>query len=240
MASSTLTVAVFNATGGSNQTDVGRFGTWYDDLECDVAIVSEVFRFARVLRHCGHLSVGADGHGKEDAGVITNRRIRRWSQTQVTAFVDRPGKDKPLLWHDRWVTRQASGWRRRYVVAASSHAPALIQDPGTRRLLDNPGAREWRDHGLPSTEALLRRDMRRNRPLIHGGDLNQRPSNDRDNPAAMYARLGMKYRAHEVMWFAWNPRRFELVSEEWLPTPPGSDGHPTGLFELRRLNRKEK
>lgn len=235
-----VTVAVFNATGGSNPTDVGRFGTWFDDLECDVAIVSEVFRFAKVLRHCGHLTVGKDSHGCEDVGIITKRPVRRSSVTQVTAFIPRPGSDKPLLWHDRWVARASSGRLRNYVVAASSHAPAAIQDPATRRLLDNPGAREWRDKGLPATATLLRGDMRRNRPLVHGGDLNQREGTDPANPARMYSDLGMEYRTHEVMWFGWNPLALELVREEWLPTPPGSDGHPTGLFTLRRRNRKEK
>ena len=240
-----VTVAVFNATGGSNDTGVARFVNWYDDLECDVAIVSEVFRFARVLRRCGHLRVGSDSHGREDVGVITRRRVRRWSQRRVTRNVPRPGSDKPLLWHDRWITRVVAGpiWDR--VVALSSHAPAVIQDKPTGRLLDNPGAREWKVRGFPKTRDLLFRHMLKNKPVVHGGDLNQRECDDEthddcDCPAALYRHVGMEYRTREVVWFAFNPRRFELARSEWLPTPPGSDGHPVGLFTLRRKSRRER
>lgn len=241
----TITVAAFNATGGSNRTDVGRFGTWYDDLECDVAIVSEVFRFANVLRHCGHLRVGSDNHGREDCGVITRRKVKRWSQRRVTRFINRPGSDKPLLWHDRWLTRVVAGPRWDRIVAVSSHAPAVIQNRATGRPLDNPGANEWRDYGAPATERCLRRDMAGGRPLAHGGDLNQRECDDKKHhdcgcPAEMYRRLGMEYVTHEVMWCAWNPRRFELVRWDVLPTPPGSDGHPVLLVTLRRIPRRRR
>lgn len=234
-----VTVAVFNATGGSNRSDLQRFVNWYDDLECDVALVSEVFRFARVLRHCGHLRVGSDSHGREDCGVITRRRVRRWSQRRLTAGVDRSGTAKPLLWHDRWATRSVAGplWNR--IGGVSSHSPAVIQDDG--RLLDNPGARDWRDNGLPALEKLLRRDMRWNRPLVHGADGNMRENaKEPANPAAMYRRLGMEYVTHEVMWCAWNPGRFELVHSEILPTPPGADGHPVLLVTLRRTPRRRR
>lgn len=241
---SLVTVAVFNATGGSNRSGLPFFLNWYDDLTetgggPDVALVSEVFRFARVLRHCGHLRVGSDSHGREDAGVVTRRRVRRWRQRRLTNGVDRPGTEKPLLWHDRWATRSVAGplWDR--TVGVASHSPAAIQDAG--KLLDNPGARDWRDNGLPALEEMLRRDMRWNRPLIHGCDGNMRENvKEPANPAAMYRRLGMEYVTHEVMWCAWNPGRFELVDSEVLPTPPGSDGHPVLLVTLRRLPRRRR
>lgn len=232
-----VTVAVFNATGGSNRTGDRYFVNWYDDLECDVALVSEVFRFARVLRLCGNLRVGADGHGREDCGVITRRRVRRWRQRRLTKGVDRPGSEKPLLWHDRWATRAVAGplWDR--IVGVSSHAPAVIQNEGW--LVDNPGANDWGRNGVPRLEAMLRRDVEANRPLVHGADGNMRVNRkEAANPAAMYDRLGMQYVTHEVMWCAWNPRRFELVRSEVLPTPPGSDGHPTLLVTLRRIPRR--
>lgn len=235
-AKNALTVAVFNAAGGGNKAGADHFKEWYDELGCDIALVSEVFRFARVLRECGHLSMGSGGHGPEDVGVITRRRPLHAKTTQVTKFIDRGHADKPLLWHDRWVERVVAGvLPQRRTVAISSHAPAVIQDPHTGQLFDNGGGREWRTRGLPATETILRRDMDRNRPLIHGGDLNQHKADGGDNPAAMYDRLGMNYRTDALMWFAWNPKRFKLRSAEWLPTPPGSDGHKTGLFTLERI-----
>lgn len=236
-----VTAAVFNATGGSNDSGLHEFVNWYDELASDetpdVALVSEVFRFARVLRKCGHLRVGADSHGREDCGVITRRKVKRWSQRRLTNGVDRPGSAKPLLWHDRWATRSVAGplWSR--IVSVSSHAPAAIQDDGW--LADNPGAKDWAENGLPALEALLRRDMDANRPLIHGADGNMRENaKEPANPAAMYRRLGMEFRNHEVMWVAWNPRRFVLVHFEVQPTPPGSDGHPVLVVTLRRKRRR--
>lgn len=241
-----VTAVAFNATGGSNKTGAAFFGNWYDDLVesgdgPDVALVSEVFRFASVLRGGGHLRVGHGEHGREDCGVVTRRRVRRWGQRQLTRFVDRPGSDKPLLWHDRHATRSVAGplWDR--IVGVASHAPAVIQDPKTGRTLDNPGAQEWTSQGLPALERLLGRDMAANRPLIHGADGNMRANRrDEHNPAAMYRRLGMEYVTHEVMWLAWNPRRFELVRKDILPTPPGSDGHPVLLVTLRRIPRRRR
>jgi hypothetical protein len=228
-----FTVAVFNATGGSNTTSQARFATWFDDLDCDAAIVSEAFRYRRVLKTLGHFRSGT-GHGPSDVAVITRKRPIRWRQVQATRFIRREG-DKPLLWHDRWITRSVLGPLTDRIVLISSHAPAAIQGHDLRPLT-GPGAVEWHQHGQPATEKMLARDMAKNRAVIHGGDLNQRKGGP-ESPDVMYRRLGMVYSSNGVMWLAYNPRRFELVTHEWLPTPPGSDGHKTGLFVLKRLPR---
>lgn len=230
------TYATFNATGGSNTTPLAKFATWYDDLECDAALISEVFRYQRVLRHLGHLRVGGPGHGQQDVGVITKRRPLHWTQRQMTDFVDRPGSDKPLLWHDRWATRVVTGPVGAREFFVSGHAPAVIQSGSkSGALLDNPGAREWCDNGLPRLERMLQRDMDKNRRLRHGWDANQRPGTVPENPAQMYARLGMEWINDGQIWFAFNPRRDRLVRHEVLPTPPGSDGHRTLLATLRPI-----
>jgi hypothetical protein len=233
------TYATFNATGGSNTTLLAKFATWYDDLECDAALVSEVFRYSRVLKELGHLRVGAPpSHGRQDVGVITKRRPLHWTQRQMTDFVDRgPGSDKPLLWHDRWATRVVTGpLGKDRIVLVSGHAPAVIQSGNKDgALLNNPGAHEWREHGLPRLERMLQRDMDRNLRVRHGWDANQRPGTVTENPAQMYARLGMEWINDGQIWFAFNPRRDRLVRHEVLPTPPGSDGHKTLLAMLRQV-----
>lgn len=221
---------IVNAFAGGNRRP-RAFARWLRDLGFDVALVCEADsrRMRYALRRVGTLFTGTASHGAREVAVVLRRPRRRPLQevrhrtVQLTRFVSRP------FAHDRWATRVREGNE----VTWSLHGNAVIQGRVSGLWLSNPGAVEWREHGYPSIEELLGRDIERGRAVKAGGDMNADvgPAGG-PSPAQLFGALGLHTVHAGYMWFAFSGRHYKLVDWQILDTPPGADAHRVLVVDL--------
>lgn len=200
---------------------------WLRRMGIDTGLFSETGKLGDDLREVGHLYTGKweDGRGAVDTSVLLGRKANHHSTKQITDHIKWAPK-KPNLAIDRWITQVRVG----DVVDISVHANAVIADRRKKGWLDNPGAVEWRQKGVPALRRRIARVQRRGLAVRIGGDMNFplfRGKDVPDSPQDIFESAGLRFLNVDVMWFAWNPEFERLTYHNIGRVAPGADGHRT-------------
>jgi hypothetical protein len=199
---------------------------WVEKHDPTHAIVCEVNSLKSELRKIGRLYYSNRPDVTDVAVLIRSRGLVRHRSGRLTRFIFR-GEPTPNMWRDRWYTRTREGRTVTYAI----HANAIIADDG--QWMDNEGAREWRK-ALIELHRMISKDKHRGLRVRVGGDMNFTKSSVRMSPNNFFRSLGMSYHHHNVMWFAWDPKRDRAKVKDTLGKAPGADAHLALLVELER------
>lgn len=217
-------ILVYN--GNTNKAE--EVQKWIERIDPDISLICETGSLAPVYRQMqGRFFVGSDS--PPDCSIQTRRpgKYVSWHHQLTQRVGNLP--DKPNLWRDRWAMQVLDKERREYNI--STHANAVIQRDGA--WLDNPGANEWRHHGLPRLSKRIRVGKRWGRTVRIGGDMNFPVwSRVKDSPHRFFRSHGLEVQGQGVMYFAWDPKKEDLVDFQILPKPPGADAHKALLIDL--------